>query len=78
MICDDVSFYPHYTLCSFSNFHLHFGGAKVTDGPPLYENEGAMAPLAPPVPTPLSGVSRARQDEIEAVVYVRSTPLEFW
>ena len=29
-------------------------GAKVTDGPPSFENEGAMAPLAPPLPTPLA------------------------
>ena len=28
-------------------------GAKVTDGPPSFENEGAMAALAPPLPTPL-------------------------
>jgi len=24
VICDDVSCYPHNTLCSFNNFHLYF------------------------------------------------------
>ena len=46
MICDDVSFYPHNTLCSFGNFLFHIWEAKVTDSPLRLKTRGPWPPCA--------------------------------
>ena len=47
-ICDDVSFHPNSTLCSFINFLLHFffggGGAKLLMAPLRLKTRGPWPP----------------------------------
>ena len=62
------------------------GGARCTPGPPLKKTGGAMAPLAPPVPTPMpsghqnieKGKNRGVDYDVPSAIVQTDLPLTQW